>query len=217
MLVETIQAVCNISTCKYKKLCTHWPVAISLPPAPDMNDSKKFAHSRVNRTGYIRVNRSSLVWLLRDFFFSFGHFSQVMLPFFSYKTLRNRWKWTPFYFWLLKCRIWTYAECWCNRHWPDEWETIFEQVEMATVCSHVHPRAHTHKIQSKEIHEIKFMLFAHSIILIALMYASIFGNVSAIIQRLYSGTARYHTQMLRVREFIRFHQVSVSGVCVCTA
>ncbi|XP_015783297.1 potassium voltage-gated channel subfamily H member 2 isoform X2 [Tetranychus urticae] len=41
----------------------------------------------------------------------------------------------------------------------------------------------------------------------SLMYASIFGNVSAIIQRLYSGTARYHTQLLRVREFIRFHQV----------
>ncbi|CAH1238966.1 KCNH7 [Branchiostoma lanceolatum] len=41
----------------------------------------------------------------------------------------------------------------------------------------------------------------------SLMYASIFGNVSAIIQRLYSGTARYHTQMLRVKEFIRFHQI----------
>ncbi|KAG8124994.1 hypothetical protein E2320_020252 [Naja naja] len=41
----------------------------------------------------------------------------------------------------------------------------------------------------------------------ALMYASIFGNVSAIIQRLYSGTARYHMQMLRVKEFIRFHQI----------
>ena len=41
----------------------------------------------------------------------------------------------------------------------------------------------------------------------ALMYASIFGNVSAIIQRLYSGTARYHAQMMRVREFIRFHQI----------
>lgn len=39
------------------------------------------------------------------------------------------------------------------------------------------------------------------------MYASIFGNVSAIIQRLYLGTARYHTQMLRVKEFIRFHQI----------
>ncbi|XP_010615015.1 potassium voltage-gated channel subfamily H member 6 isoform X5 [Fukomys damarensis] len=41
----------------------------------------------------------------------------------------------------------------------------------------------------------------------SLMYASIFGNVSAIIQRLYSGTARYHTEMLRVKEFIRFHQI----------
>ncbi|EEC03995.1 voltage-gated channel, putative [Ixodes scapularis] len=41
----------------------------------------------------------------------------------------------------------------------------------------------------------------------SLMYASIFGNVSAIIQRLYSGTARYHTQLLRVKEFIRFHQI----------
>ena len=39
------------------------------------------------------------------------------------------------------------------------------------------------------------------------MYASIFGNVSAIIQRLYSGTARYQTQMLKVKEFIRFHQI----------
>lgn len=46
----------------------------------------------------------------------------------------------------------------------------------------------------------------------ALMYASIFGNVSAIIQRLYSGTARYHTQMQRVREFVRFHQVSKYSV-----
>ncbi|CAL8263763.1 unnamed protein product [Arctogadus glacialis] len=41
----------------------------------------------------------------------------------------------------------------------------------------------------------------------SLMYASIFGNVSAIIQRLYSGTTRYHTQMLRVKDFIRFHQI----------
>lgn len=41
----------------------------------------------------------------------------------------------------------------------------------------------------------------------ALMYASVFGNVSAIIQRLYSGTARYHTEMSRLREFVRFHQI----------
>nr|XP_043902065.1 potassium voltage-gated channel subfamily H member 6-like [Solea senegalensis] len=51
-------------------------------------------------------------------------------------------------------------------------------------------------------------IFSICVMLIgALMYASIFGNVSAIILRLYSGTARYHTQMMRVREFIRFHQI----------
>ncbi len=41
----------------------------------------------------------------------------------------------------------------------------------------------------------------------ALMYASIFGNVSAIIQRLYSGTTRYHSAMQRVREFNKFYQI----------
>ncbi|GAB6022769.1 hypothetical protein CHUAL_006863 [Chamberlinius hualienensis] len=51
-------------------------------------------------------------------------------------------------------------------------------------------------------------IFSICVMLIgSLMYASIFGNVSAIIQRLYSGTARYHTQMLRVKEFIRFYQI----------
>ncbi|KAK7134410.1 hypothetical protein R3I93_017732 [Phoxinus phoxinus] len=51
-------------------------------------------------------------------------------------------------------------------------------------------------------------LFSICVMLIgSLMYASIFGNVSAIIQRLYSGTTRYHTQLLRVKEFIRFHQI----------
>ncbi|CAM9845253.1 unnamed protein product [Lampetra planeri] len=51
-------------------------------------------------------------------------------------------------------------------------------------------------------------IFSICVMLIgSLMYASIFGNVSAIIQRLYTGTARYHTQMLRVKEFIRFHQI----------
>ncbi|XP_041087703.1 potassium voltage-gated channel subfamily H member 6a isoform X3 [Polyodon spathula] len=54
-------------------------------------------------------------------------------------------------------------------------------------------------------------IFSICVMLIgSLMYASIFGNVSAIIQRLYSGTARYHTQMLRVKEFIRFHQIPSS-------
>jgi hypothetical protein len=46
-----------------------------------------------------------------------------------------------------------------------------------------------YRLLSYSIH--LFLLF------LALMYASIFGNVSAIIQRLYSGTARYQIQMLR--------------------
>ncbi|KAI5618064.1 potassium voltage-gated channel subfamily H member 6-like, partial [Silurus asotus] len=54
-------------------------------------------------------------------------------------------------------------------------------------------------------------IFSICVMLIgSLMYASIFGNVSAIIQRLYSGTTRYHTQLLRVKEFIRFHQIPPS-------
>ena len=43
--------------------------------------------------------------------------------------------------------------------------------------------------------------------LLALFYATIFGNVSAIIQRLYSGTAKYHSQVAKVKEFSRFHQI----------
>ena len=39
------------------------------------------------------------------------------------------------------------------------------------------------------------------------MYAVIFGNVTAIIHRLYSGMAHYHSTMRRVRQFIRFHQI----------
>ncbi len=42
---------------------------------------------------------------------------------------------------------------------------------------------------------------------LALMYATIFGNVSAMITRLYSGTTRYHSQMLNIKEFIKFHHI----------
>ena len=45
------------------------------------------------------------------------------------------------------------------------------------------------------------------IINLALFYATIFGNVSAIIQRLYSGTAKWHAQQAKVKEFARFHQI----------
>ncbi len=57
------------------------------------------------------------------------------------------------------------------------------------------------------IHIVYYDIVYIYFLFLALMYASIFGNVSAIIQRLYSGTARYQIQMLRVKEFIRFHQI----------
>ncbi|XP_047136875.2 potassium voltage-gated channel subfamily H member 6 [Hydra vulgaris] len=51
-------------------------------------------------------------------------------------------------------------------------------------------------------------LFAILIMLLgALMYAIIFGNVTAIIHRLYSGMAHYHSTMRRVRQFIRFYRI----------
>jgi len=39
------------------------------------------------------------------------------------------------------------------------------------------------------------------------MHAVIIGNVTAIIQRLYSGMTHYQSTLRRVREFIRFYQV----------
>jgi hypothetical protein len=39
------------------------------------------------------------------------------------------------------------------------------------------------------------------------MYAAIFGNMTAIIQRLYTRTARYHRDMKVIKEFIRFHNI----------
>jgi len=51
-------------------------------------------------------------------------------------------------------------------------------------------------------------LFTIVIMLVgALMYAVIFGNVTAIIQGLYSSMAQYHATMRRVREFLRFYQI----------
>ena len=47
----------------------------------------------------------------------------------------------------------------------------------------------------------------HSNSISALMYATIFGNVSAMITRLYAGTTRYHSQMLNIKEFVKFHRI----------
>ena len=55
------------------------------------------------------------------------------------------------------------------------------------------------------IKNIKFN--ANSFILAALMFATIFGNLTAIIQRLYSTTSKYHKDLSIVREFIHFYEI----------
>ena len=42
----------------------------------------------------------------------------------------------------------------------------------------------------------------------ALLYATIFGNVTTIIQQIYADTNRYHDMLSSVREFMRLYQVS---------
>lgn len=39
------------------------------------------------------------------------------------------------------------------------------------------------------------------------MYASIFGNLTAIIQRLYSRTSRFHKDLRVIEEFAKFHKI----------
>jgi hypothetical protein len=41
----------------------------------------------------------------------------------------------------------------------------------------------------------------------ALLYATIFGNVTTIIQQIYADTNRYHDMLSSVREFMRLYQV----------
>lgn len=41
----------------------------------------------------------------------------------------------------------------------------------------------------------------------ALMHAVVFGNVTAIIQRMYSRRSLYHTRMKDLKDFIRVHRI----------
>lgn len=41
----------------------------------------------------------------------------------------------------------------------------------------------------------------------ALMHAVVFGNVTAIIQRMYSRRSQYHTRMKDLKDFIRVHRL----------
>ncbi len=42
---------------------------------------------------------------------------------------------------------------------------------------------------------------------VALMYATVFGNMVAIVQRLYSRASRFHSEMNTIKEFLRFYKI----------
>ena len=42
---------------------------------------------------------------------------------------------------------------------------------------------------------------------IALLYATIFGNVTTIVTQMYSATARYHEMLTNIREFMKLHDM----------
>lgn len=42
---------------------------------------------------------------------------------------------------------------------------------------------------------------------LALMHAAIFGNVAAIIQKLYANRVRYHSRANEIKQFIRVHHI----------
>ena len=39
------------------------------------------------------------------------------------------------------------------------------------------------------------------------MYATVFGNMVAIVQRLYSRASRFHSEMNMIKEFLRFYKI----------
>lgn len=51
----------------------------------------------------------------------------------------------------------------------------------------------------------KFFFLEHQCA--ALLYATIFGNITTIFQQMYSATARYHEILNNVRQFMRLHDV----------
>lgn len=54
------------------------------------------------------------------------------------------------------------------------------------------------------LHQIVFKIQSQST---ALLYATIFGHVTTIIQQMTSATAKYHDMLNNVREFMKLHEV----------
>lgn len=62
---------------------------------------------------------------------------------------------------------------------------------------------------SRLIHKL-YKLMKSFLFYSALMYASIFGNLTAIIQRLYSRTSRFHRDLRVIEDFVQFYKIPKS-------
>lgn len=51
------------------------------------------------------------------------------------------------------------------------------------------------------------MIFSAHVSFTALLYATIFGNVTTIFQQMYTNTNRYHEMLNNVRDFLKLYQV----------
>ena len=49
--------------------------------------------------------------------------------------------------------------------------------------------------------------FIIRIIIIAIVQSAIFGNMTAVIQKLYAARARFHAKASQIKQFVRHHQI----------
>ena len=55
--------------------------------------------------------------------------------------------------------------------------------------------------------QLNVLLVKRFFLFTALMYACIFGNMVAIVQRLYSKASLFHANLTTIREFMRYHKL----------
>ena len=58
-----------------------------------------------------------------------------------------------------------------------------------------------------ELHYSQINILIYFVCVSALLYATIFGHVTTIIQQMTSATAKYHEMLNNVREFMKLHEV----------
>lgn len=73
--------------------------------------------------------------------------------------------------------------------------SVYSQCELSFSITHTRKQLHTHTHTRCDLSTV------------ALLYATIFGHVTTIIQQMTSATAKYHDMLNNVREFMKLHEV----------